>query len=83
VSDDSLLNSAQVRALAGNISVMCLWRWQRDPRVQFPPPDIIITKRNYWRAGTIKGWLGRMQAASRTPAAPTVGPAAKAVAQAA
>ena len=52
--DDMLLTSAQVRARVGNVSDMCIWRWTRDERVRFPQPDVIITTRKYWYAGTIR-----------------------------
>ena len=58
--DDTLLTSAQVRAQAGGVSSMCIWRWTRDPRVMFPEPDVIINKRKYWMAGTIRQFKARV-----------------------
>lgn len=55
LDDDALLNSAQVKARCGNVTDMCLWRWQRDPRVQFPQP-IKMNRRNYWRFGDLLEW---------------------------
>jgi hypothetical protein len=52
--DDTLLTATQARARVGGVSAMCVWRWQRDPRVQFPQPDVVINGRNYWFAGTIR-----------------------------
>jgi predicted DNA-binding transcriptional regulator AlpA len=60
--EDVLLTTAQVRQMVGQVSVMCLWRWQRDERVQFPAPDASINSRNYWRSSTIKAWQDRMTA---------------------
>jgi hypothetical protein len=60
--NDPLLTTNQVRALAGSVSTMCLWRWQRDDGVRFPPPDAQINGRNYWRGSTIKSWQDRMAA---------------------
>jgi hypothetical protein len=54
LDDEVLLDSAGVRASVGDKSNMCLWRWQRDPRVQFPKPDVIINGRRYWYVGTIR-----------------------------
>jgi hypothetical protein len=54
IDDETLLTSAQVRARVGNVSTMCIWRWTRDERVQFPAPDVVINKRKYWYAGTIR-----------------------------
>jgi predicted DNA-binding transcriptional regulator AlpA len=53
--DDVLLTSSQTRARIGGVSAMCIWRWMRDPRVQFPAP-IKINARNYWRLGDLRRW---------------------------
>jgi predicted DNA-binding transcriptional regulator AlpA len=53
--DDSLLTSNQTRARIGGVSHMCIWRWIRDERVQFPQP-IQINRRNYWRLGDLRRW---------------------------
>lgn len=54
IDDDTLLTSAQVRARVGGVSNMCIWRWTRDERVQFPAPDVVINSRKYWYAATIR-----------------------------
>lgn len=56
--DDTLLTGTQTRARVGNVSTMCIWRWIRDPRVQFPEP-IKINSRNYWRLGDLREWQAR------------------------
>jgi len=68
LDDDALMDSAQVRGSVGGKSNMCLWRWQRDPRVQFPAPDLVINGRRYWKAGTIRRWKAA-QAAKQAPKA--------------
>ena len=55
LDDDALLTSAQTRARVGGVSTMCIWRWMRDPRVQFPAP-VKINARNYWRLGDLRRW---------------------------
>ena len=55
LDDDILLTAAQTRARVGGVSAMCVWRWMRDPRVQFPQP-IKINARNYWRIGDLRRW---------------------------
>ncbi len=55
LDDDALLNSAQTKARCGNVTDMCIWRWMRDPRVQFPQP-VKINKRNYWKLGDLRAW---------------------------
>jgi predicted DNA-binding transcriptional regulator AlpA len=53
--DDRLLTSRQTRERVGGVSNMCIWRWLRDPRVQFPPP-VQVNRRNYWRLGDLRRW---------------------------
>lgn len=55
LDDDALLTSTQTRARVGGVSTMCIWRWMRDPRVQFPAP-VKINSRNYWRLGDLRQW---------------------------
>ncbi len=55
LDDEALLNSTQTKARCGNVTDMCIWRWLRDPRVQFPQP-VKINKRNYWRLGDLRRW---------------------------
>ena len=57
---DAMLNGKQACAASGAGTTMTLWRWQHDPRVQFPAPDATINNRNYWRASTIRAWQIRM-----------------------
>ena len=58
LDDDVLLTAAQTRARVGGVSAMCIWRWQRDERVQFPAP-VKINNRNYWRAGDLRHWQAK------------------------
>ena len=55
LDDDALLTSRQTRARCGGVSTMCIWRWMRDERVQFPRP-VKINGRNYWRLGDLRRW---------------------------
>ncbi len=55
LDDDVLLTAAQTRGRVGGVSAMCIWRWMRDPRVQFPTP-LKINGRNYWRLGDLRRW---------------------------
>lgn len=63
-SGEALIDSVGIRAETGGKSAMTIWRWQRDPRVNFPPPDITINGRNYWRRSTIRKWQRDMAARS-------------------
>jgi len=53
--DDVLLTSRQTRERVGGVSNMCIWRWMRDERVQFPQP-LQINRRNYWKLGDLRRW---------------------------
>jgi predicted DNA-binding transcriptional regulator AlpA len=62
LDDDVLLTAAQTRSRVGGVSAMCIWRWMRDARVQFPAP-LKINKRNYWRLGDLRRWQADTNAA--------------------
>ena len=64
--DDDLIPSAAVKEEFGKISDMTVWRWQRDPRVRFPLPDVVILGRNYWKRRTLRQHRHRMEMESRT-----------------
>ena len=53
--DEVLLTSKQVRARVGQVSDMCIWRWMRDDRVQFPQP-MLMNRRRYWKLGDLRRW---------------------------
>jgi predicted DNA-binding transcriptional regulator AlpA len=54
-SNHNLLRAPQVRKRYGGISDMCLWRWLRDPKLDFPQP-FIIRKRRYWHTSKLEAW---------------------------
>jgi hypothetical protein len=64
--DNDLVGSAAVKKENGNVSDMTLWRWQRDERVQFPAPDLVINGRNYWTRRTLRQHRHRLEMESRT-----------------
>ena len=51
-----LITAAAVRNALGGVSDMTLWRWNKDPALNFPRP-IRIQKRRYWREAEIAAWL--------------------------
>jgi hypothetical protein len=71
--DDDLVPSRVVKKENGGISDMTLWRWTRDPRIQFPRPDIVIHGRKYWTRRALRRHRLRLEAQqhsrsnSRTP----------------
>ena len=52
--DEDLVPSPIVKKENGGISDMTLWRWTRDPRIRFPPPDVVINGRKYWKRKTLR-----------------------------
>jgi hypothetical protein len=52
--DEDLVPSRIVKKENGGISDMTLWRWTRDPRIRFPPPDVVINGRKYWKRKTLR-----------------------------
>jgi hypothetical protein len=52
--DNDLVPSKTVRKEYGNVSQMTIWRWRNSARVQFPPPDVVINERNYWKRRTLR-----------------------------
>jgi hypothetical protein len=59
--DDDLLPSSIVKKENGDISDMTLWRWTRDPIIQFPQPDLVINNRKYWKRGTLRRHRQRIE----------------------
>ena len=51
------LSAARLSALLG-VTGMTLWRWQRDPKISFPQPTVINT-RKYWNRADINEWMRR------------------------
>jgi len=51
-----LMTAAAVREALGGVSDMTLWRWLKDPALNFPKP-IYISKRRYWRFEEVLAWM--------------------------
>lgn len=58
MNDKQLISASAVRDLCGGISDMSLWRWLKDPNLDFPRP-IYIARRRYWRAADLDTWLDK------------------------
>ncbi|KRS18229.1 helix-turn-helix transcriptional regulator [Roseovarius indicus] len=54
--NEKRIQAAKVLALCGDISQMTLWRWMRDPALNFPKP-VYIGNRRYWREADVIEWL--------------------------
>jgi hypothetical protein len=66
--DDDYVPAAIVKKENGIVSDMTLWRWLRDPQIQFPAPDAIINGRRYWKRGTLRQYRQRIEAAQQVSA---------------
>jgi hypothetical protein len=53
--NEALLNSAQVRALFGNVSEMWVYRRLTDAESGFPAP-LVIANRRFWKLGDLREW---------------------------
>jgi predicted DNA-binding transcriptional regulator AlpA len=49
------LSGTQVAAFF-NVTVMTIWRWERDPKLDFPQPNL-INDRKYWSRDSIDAWM--------------------------
>jgi hypothetical protein len=56
---DTLVSDKQVLSEFGNISSMALYRWSRDPSLNFPP-KIVIRKRNFRSRRLLEQFKARM-----------------------
>jgi len=69
LTDEALLDGREAGRMTGGKHRTTRWRWQRDERVRFPPPDEVINGRDYWGYGTLRRWLGRQAAQNQRKAA--------------
>ncbi len=68
---DPMLDSSAVSVETGGKSMMTIWRWQRDEKVNFPLPDAVINGRNYWYRSTVRRWqLEMVEKTGKNPAPP-------------
>jgi hypothetical protein len=72
---DELVPDSVVRAELGGITPMALWRWERDPDLNFPPP-IVIRKRKFRSRLAVEAFKQRLITKATKPA-PTPRPQAK------
>jgi hypothetical protein len=52
--DEVYRTKPQVRLRYGDISDTGFTRWRNDPLVGFPPPDLYIKGREFWRLATLR-----------------------------
>jgi hypothetical protein len=54
------------RAIADryDVTVRSVDRWKKNPKLQFPPPDLVINDREYRRLSTMEKWERRRATAT-------------------
>ena len=58
--EDRYLSAKQVRRRYGGKSDMTIWRWTRDPDLNFPEPDLVIRGQRFWRESRLEAWEKRV-----------------------
>jgi hypothetical protein len=66
---DELVPDKIVRAELGDITPMALWRWERDPDLNFPPP-IVIRKRKFRSRLAVEAFKQRLIGKATKPTPP-------------
>jgi hypothetical protein len=73
--DDTLVSSSTVKKEHGDICTMTLWRWlhpgrskksqehtpEESAKIPFPPPDLVINRRRYWKRRTLRQHRYRLE----------------------
>jgi predicted DNA-binding transcriptional regulator AlpA len=63
--DERYITADELRAVIP-VSVMTLWRWQRDPQITFPAPvKLGADHRNYWWLPEVRTWMRTREARQR------------------
>ena len=57
-TEQILLTARDVETRYGGVSRNTLFRWQRDPELEFPRP-VVIRGRRYWRIEELAAWEDR------------------------
>jgi predicted DNA-binding transcriptional regulator AlpA len=51
-----LISAADVRTMFGDVTDMTIWRWLKDPDLNFPKP-IYVMRRRFWRLVELTDWI--------------------------
>ena len=65
-TESEWLGGARTAAYLG-VTAMTIWRWERDPKLAFPPASV-IHGRKYWNRNDIDAWMRRMAGSKATAA---------------
>jgi hypothetical protein len=57
-ADDRYLSTVQVKKRYGiaRHNDMKIKRWQKNPRVRLPQPDLVVNARRFWKLSTLLAW---------------------------
>jgi len=61
-SDSLLVPGPKLRRMIG-VSAVTMWRWRRDPEMDFPVPRS-INGRNYFPWADVQAWIARQHQAA-------------------
>ena len=53
---ETFLPAAAVRARYGDCSDTTIWRWMRDPRMNFPKPIYANSRHRLWKLADLESW---------------------------
>jgi predicted DNA-binding transcriptional regulator AlpA len=53
--DEAMIGSKKLSARYGNKCTLTLYRWMRDPKLNFPKP-VKINNRYFWTLGQLRRW---------------------------
>jgi len=67
-----LISAAEVRRRVGNPSDMTLWRWLKEPRMNFPQP-VYIRRKRFWRESEIYEFIAKLPSEAEGAAPPPRG----------
>jgi hypothetical protein len=55
MTDQEIYLTGRMMRARYNVSGMTLYRWERDPSLEFPSP-VIINRRKYWPLSVVVTW---------------------------
>lgn len=61
---DRLITKKEVRHLCGGVSEATLWRWQRDPSINFPK-SFGFGQKVFFKESEISAWIDGLGAEAR------------------
>jgi predicted DNA-binding transcriptional regulator AlpA len=63
--NDRFIDSGAVSRRYNNASAMTIWRWQKDPAIEFPKPVKLGNRANFWWLPDLIEWDRQRRSASK------------------